>query len=114
MPKKKKKFSLLGAFSKIGGGVVKTGEAAKRLGSAVKMKPTEKGDEVSKRLAEIKRLETLREEDLREERKLMEEEEAWGGRAERQGSLLPPANSRSPAKGVRNGPRQPASSAQSG
>jgi len=81
MQKKKKKFSLLGAFSKIGGGVVKTGEAAKRLGAAVKVKAPEKGDEVSKRLAEIKRLETLREEDLREERKLMEEE-GWGERAE--------------------------------
>ncbi|MEW6592280.1 MAG: type II secretion system F family protein [Candidatus Hadarchaeota archaeon] len=81
MPKKKKKFNLLGAFSRIGGGVVKTGEAAKKIGTSVKAKGPEKGDEVSRRLAEIKRLETLREEELKEERKLREEE-AWEGRAE--------------------------------
>jgi flagellar protein FlaJ len=54
-------------FSAIGGGVFKTGKAARRLGTAVKISkaPPEKADELSWRLQEIKRLESIREEELK-------------------------------------------------
>ncbi len=83
MPKKKaEKPSVKKFFTAVGGGVLKTGDAAKRLGAAVKIsKPPEKADEVTRRLHEIKRLELAREEELKEERKLREEEK-WEERAE--------------------------------
>lgn len=76
MPKRKKKFGLKGFFSSVGGGVIKTGKSAKKVAEAVKVsKPAvKKGDEISRRLSEIKRLETIREEELKEEIKLREEE----------------------------------------
>ncbi len=96
MPKKKVKKPSLAKrfFSTIGSGVVKTGGAAQRLGSAVKISkpPAEKVDEVARRLREIKRLELAREEELKEEKMLREEElkerrrlrgeEIWGERVE--------------------------------
>ncbi len=82
MPKKKRKFSFKGLLTGIGGGVLKTGESAKKAAESIKIsKPEGKGDEVSKRLSEIKRLEMVREEELREEIKLREEEK-WEARAE--------------------------------
>ncbi|MDI6642637.1 MAG: type II secretion system F family protein [Candidatus Hodarchaeaceae archaeon] len=85
MPKKKarKRASLKGFFTAVGGVVVKIGAAAKRLGAAVKISkpPAEKADEVARRLREIKRLELMREEELKEERKLLEEK-TWEERAE--------------------------------
>ncbi len=55
--------------------MVKTGEAAQRVGASIKISrpPPKKGDEVSQRLQEIKRLEAVREKELKEERKLLEE-----------------------------------------
>ena len=85
MPKKKvKRLGLVKRFfSAVGGGVVKTGGAAQRLGAAVKISkpPTEKVDEVARRLQEIKRLEMVREEELKEEKKLREEK-IWEKRVE--------------------------------
>ncbi len=77
MPKKKARKwpSLRGFFSKVGGGVIETGSATKRLGAAIKITrpPAEKADEVSRRLQEIKRLEVMREEELKEEKRLRED-----------------------------------------
>jgi len=92
MPKKKaKKPSLVKRFlSAIGGGVIKTGTAAQRVGQAVKVtqgpKASEKADEVTRRLHELKRLESLREEELAAERKLREDKK-WEVRAELKRSL---------------------------
>lgn len=84
MPKKKEKkpTSVKRLFSAIGGGVVKTGGAAQRLGR-IRRGPRvrEKGGEVAQRLRELKRLEILRREELKEERRL-KEEEAWEKRVE--------------------------------
>jgi flagellar protein FlaJ len=75
-------MSLKGIFTAIGGAVIRTGERAKRVAEAMKIsKPAIKGDEISKRLGEIKRLELLLEEELREEMREMEEEK-WEERVE--------------------------------
>jgi flagellar protein FlaJ len=94
MPKAKKraqkKPSLVTRFfSAIGGGVIKTGsgttKAAGRVGTAIKTvarrEAPEKEDEVTRRLRELKRLETLREEELTAERK-MAKEKIWEERIE--------------------------------
>jgi len=92
MPKKKAKkpSSVKRFFSTVGGGVIKTGTAAQRVGQVVKVtkgpKSPEKADEVTRRLRELKRLETLREEELAAERKLREEKK-WEVRVELKRSL---------------------------
>jgi flagellar protein FlaJ len=84
MPRRKRKrISLMGFFTAIGGGVIRTGKSAKKaVGIAKISKPVMKGDEISRRLGEIKRLEMILEEELREEMKLREEEEKWEERVE--------------------------------
>ena len=68
---------LLRFFSKLGGGVVKTGEAVGRAGEVSRLRPP-KEDEVTRRLRELKELELKAEEERREaeresrERKLRE------------------------------------------
>ena len=76
-------------FAAVGGGVIKTGsgttKAARRVGTAIKTvgrrEAPEKEDEVTRRLRELKRLETLRGEELAAERK-MAEEKIWAERVE--------------------------------
>jgi len=49
-------------FTAIGGGVVRTGDAAQRVGSSIGIsRPPKKPDELAQRLEEIKRLEAIRE-----------------------------------------------------
>ena len=85
MPKSKKKAKkpsrIVGFFSKVGGGVTTMGgdaaKAVRHVGKAVTRRETpEKGDEVTQRLQELKRLETLREEERAAERKA-EGEKVW-------------------------------------
>lgn len=90
MPKSKKKpkkpSRIVGFFSKVGDGVTRMGggaeKAVRHVGKAVTRRETpEKGDEVTQRLQELKRLETLREEDRAAERRI-ETEKIWEERAE--------------------------------
>jgi len=90
MPKSQKKAKkpsrIVGFFSRVGGGVTTMGgsaaKAVRHVGRAVtQRKAPEKGDEVTRRLQELKRLETLREEERAVERE-MEEEKVWEERAE--------------------------------
>jgi flagellar protein FlaJ len=97
MPRSKKgarKPSLFTKFlSAVGGGVIKTGsgtaKAARSVGTTIKTAARREGqgkeDEVTRRLRELKRLETLREEELAAERKLTKEEieeKIWAERIE--------------------------------
>jgi len=85
MPQKRadKRGALKRFFSAVGGGVIRTGGAAKRLGTSIKISkaPPEKGDELSRRLREIKRLEAIHKEELKEEKKPLDEKK-WEERAE--------------------------------
>ncbi len=91
MPKKKARKSDLAKrfFYTVGSAVVKIGggtaKATQRLSRTVKVtkgpRPPEKADEVTRRLHDLKRLETLREEELKAERKL-KEEKTWEERME--------------------------------
>lgn len=75
MPKKsaRKLESLTKFFTRVGGIVVGMGEKAQQVGAAVKISkpPREKKEDVSRRLQEIKRLEGMREEELKDEKKLI-------------------------------------------
>jgi flagellar protein FlaJ len=97
MPSSRKRVRKPSLFTKflsaIGGGVIKTGsgtaKAARSVGSTIKTVARRdsqvKEDEVARRLRELKRLETLREEELAAERKLTKEEieeKIWAERIE--------------------------------
>lgn len=85
MPKAKKKSRFLDFFSTVGGGVFKTGsgaaKAVRRIGKTLTgHEVAGEPDEVTRRLQELKKLETLREE-REKERKPMEEK-VWEERVE--------------------------------
>jgi flagellar protein FlaJ len=85
MPRRRrKKLSMSRAFAAIGDAILRTGKRAEKQAPPtpeLREEPKVK-DEVSKRLLEIKRLEFLREEELREEMRAEEEEERWEEREE--------------------------------
>lgn len=78
MPEKRarKRGSLTTFLSKVGDAVLRIGGAAQRAGAAIRIsRPPEKRDETARRLQEIKRFETAREEEWGEERKSLKEKE---------------------------------------
>jgi len=87
-PGRKKRGRLVRFFSKVGGGVTRAGKATTSVPRRVRGvakgegKAPERGDEVSRRLRELKRLETAREEEVKAERQMAEEEARWEGRVE--------------------------------
>lgn len=87
-PGRRKPGRLTRFFSKVGGGVTRAGEATTSVPRRVrgvargKAEAPERGDEVARRLHELKRLEVAREEEVKAERRMTEEEARWEERAE--------------------------------
>ncbi|MEA1904904.1 MAG: type II secretion system F family protein [Candidatus Hadarchaeota archaeon] len=86
-PSRKKPGRLYRFFSRVGGGVIKTGKGttkvSRRVGSVARSEreaPIGK-DKISRRLRELKRLQTTREKELEVEREIIEEEK-WEERVE--------------------------------